>query len=148
MINKIKKQLIKHEGMVCSLYKCSQNKFTIGVGRNLEDNGITESEAIYLLENDIKRVMQRLDGLWKVWRTFPEPAQIVCIDIAFNCGVQSWMGFRKTRAYMELGEWEKASKELLNSKYANQVGPRALFNSEELRKCQQKLLKTTRQIQD
>jgi hypothetical protein len=38
---------------------------------------------------------------------------------------------------MELGEWEKAGDELLNSKYAKQVGRRALFNSEQLKSCKE-----------
>ena len=51
-------------------------------------------------------------------------------------------------AFMELGEWEKAGKELLNSKYAQQVGRRAIFNSEELKKCQQKVQTSTSETQE
>ena len=74
---------------------------------------------------------------------------MVVIDLVFNMGINTWLAFRKTRAYMELGEWEKAGDELLDSRYAKQVGRRAIFNSEELKKCQHKKPpKNIKQTQD
>lgn len=129
----VKQRLLDFEGMVLKPYHCKQNYLTIGVGRNLESNGITEEEALYLLENDLNQTIAKLDKQWEIWRTFPAKAQQVCIDLVFNMGINTFMSFRKTRAFMELGEWEKAGDELLNSKYAEQVGRRAIFNSEELK---------------
>ena len=134
----LKKRLVDFEGLVLKPYHCSQNYLSIGVGRNLDSNGITEEEAMYLLDNDIHKVIEQLDKQWEVWRTFPDAAKYVCIDVAFNMGINTWMSFRKTRAYMELGEWEKAASEILDSKYAEQVGRRAIFNSEQLASCQKK----------
>jgi lysozyme len=133
----IKKRLIDFEGMVLKSYTCPTGYTSVGVGRNLETNGITEEEAMYLLNNDISSVIQKLDKHWIAWRKFPIAAQYVCIDVVFNMGINTWMSFRKTRAYMELGDWEKAGDELLDSKYANDVGRRALFNSEQLRSCKE-----------
>ena len=144
----IKQMLIKHEGLVCSPYKCKANKLSIGVGRNLEANGISEDEAMYLLDNDINNTIAKLDKHWPVYKTFPDAAQMVCVDVVFNMGISTWLSFRKTRAYMELGEWEEAGKELLNSKYAQQVGRRAIFNSEELQKCQTKVQTNIKTIQE
>lgn len=134
----LKKRLVDFEGLVLKPYHCSQNYLSIGVGRNLDSNGISEEEAMYLLDNDIHKVIEQLDKQWEVWRTFPDAAKYVCIDVAFNMGINTWMSFRKTRAYMELGEWEKAASEILDSKYAEQVGRRAIFNSEQLASCQKR----------
>lgn len=148
MIKLVKERLKEWEGMVLKPYECSQGYTSIGIGRNLEANGISEEEAMVLLDNDIIKCFKNLDKQWPVWRNFPEDAQAIVLDLVFNLGINSWMSFRKTRAYMELGEWEKAGDELLNSKYAQQVGRRAIFNSEELKKCQakkvQKNIKTIR----
>lgn len=133
----IKKRLIDFEGLVLKSYVCPTGYTSVGVGRNLETNGITEEEAMYLLNNDISSVIQKLDKHWTAWRKFPIAAQYVCIDVVFNMGINTWMSFRKTRAYMELGDWEKAGDELLDSKYANDVGRRALFNSEQLKSCKE-----------
>ena len=134
----LKKRLVDFEGLVLKPYHCSQNYLSIGVGRNLDSNGISEEEAMYLLDNDIHKVIEQLDKQWEVWRTFPDAAKYVCIDVTFNMGINTWMSFRKTRAYMELGEWEKAASEILDSKYAVQVGRRAIFNSEQLASCQKR----------
>ena len=52
-LDALKKQLIMHEGLKLTPYRCTADKLTIGVGRNLDDVGITQDEAEYLLDNDI-----------------------------------------------------------------------------------------------
>lgn len=59
-IEQLKKELIRDEGFRSKPYKCTAGKLTIGVGRNIEDNGITEDEAMYLLENDIASCIKQL----------------------------------------------------------------------------------------
>jgi len=137
MYDKVKEMLIRHEGLMCTLYECSAEppRTSIGVGRNLSDNGISEDEAMYLLENDINRVIKNLDKHWAVWRSFPEKAQMVCIDLVFNLGINGFMNFRRTRALMEMGMWLQASEELLDSRYAIQLPVRSSYNSRQLALC-------------
>ena len=132
MYDNIKEMLIKNEGLVLQPYRCKNNFLSLGVGRNLDANGISEDEAMYLLENDIKRVTANLDKMWAVWRTFPEKAQLVCIDMTYQMGITGFMNFRQTRALMEMGCWLEASEEVLRSKYAIQTPNRAAYNSRQL----------------
>ena len=137
MYDNIKEMLIKNEGLVCQPYHCSAGKLTIGVGRNLDANGISEDEAMYLLENDIQRVIDSLDKNWSVWRQLPIPCQEVVIDCTFQMGITGWMNFRRTRALMEMGAYLEASEEILRSKYATIDSPnRAARNSRKLALCQ------------
>ena len=137
MYENIKEMLIKNEGLVCQPYHCSAGKLTIGVGRNLDANGISEDEAMYLLENDIKRVIASLDKNWSVWRQLPIPCQEIAIDCTFQMGITGWMNFRRTRALMEMGAYLEASEEILRSKYATVDSPnRAARNSRKLALCQ------------
>ena len=135
-MDNIKEMLVKHEGLVCHVYDDSLGYKTIGVGRCLDKNGITEDEAMYLLDNDIKRVIESLDKHWHVWRSFPEKAQLVCVDCTFQMGITGWMAFRHTRALMEMECWLEASEEILRSKYATQTPNRAAYNSRQLALCQ------------
>ena len=133
MLDKVKELLIKHEGMVCHVYDDSLGYKTIGVGRCLDKNGITEDEALYLLDNDIKRAKGDLDKHWGAWRTFPEPARIIVLSMTFQLGITGFMGFRRTRALMEMGLWLKASEEMLDSRWAKTQTPnRALYNSRQI----------------
>ena len=141
--DKIKDMLLRHEGLRTHPYFCSENYLTIGAGRNLKINGISEDEAMYMLENDIKRVQEELDRSWGAWRTFPEKARMVCIDMTFNLGIQGFLGFKRTRELMELGMFLKASEEVLDSKYAVQLPIRSLYNSRQLALCQIKPAKIT-----
>jgi len=131
----IKDMLIRHEGLVCSPYKCSEGKLTIGVGRNLEANGISEDEAHYLLDNDIKRVKENLDRSFKMWRCMPKRARLVCIDMAYQMGISGFLGFRKTIALMQMDMWLEASEEILRSKYNEQTPNRCAYNSRQLALC-------------
>jgi lysozyme len=137
MYDKVKKMLVRHEGNMCTIYTCKAGKISVGVGRNLTDNGISEDESDYMLENDIKRVYNNLDKHWAVWRSFPEEAQMVCIDLTFNLGINGFMNFRRTRALMEMEMWLQASEELLDSKYAIQLPVRSSYNSRQLALCTQ-----------
>ena len=141
--DKIKDMLVRHEGLRLHAYKCSEGFLTLGVGRNLDANGISEDEAMYMLDNDIKRVTKNLENVWGVYRTFPEKARMVCIDMSFQMGISGFMNFRQTRELMEMGSWLEASEELLRSKYAIQTPSRALYNSRQLALCQQKQQKIT-----
>lgn len=142
MLDKAKQMLLRHEGLRTYPYKCSEDKLTIGIGRNLEANGITEEEAMYLLDNDLDRVVKNLDKVWHAWKVMPERARLVCIDMSFQMGITGFMNFRQTRALMEMGCWLEASEELLRSKYAIQTPNRAAYNSRQLSLCQQRQPKT------
>jgi len=71
---KLTDQLIKHEGLRLKPYHCPAGKLTIGVGRNLEDKGITEEEAVMLLENDIQECLKDLGTIFQAFDLLPKPS--------------------------------------------------------------------------
>ncbi len=121
------KQLTVHEGLRLKPYRCTAGKLTIGIGRNLDDRGITEAEAQLMLRNDIAHVTDQLkDRLpWFDDGRLSWTRQKVLIDMAFNLGIDGLLGFRKTLAYVEAGRYAEASAEMLSSRWATQVGERA-----------------------
>lgn len=122
-----------HEGIKLRPYYCTAGKLTIGVGRNLEDVGISRSEAQFMLENDIIRVMKQMDESIPFWRDLDEVRQLVLLDMAFNLGVFGLTKFQNTLALIEAEEFEAASEEMLRSRWAEQVGQRAQNLSEAMR---------------
>jgi lysozyme len=106
-------------------YKCTGGKLTIGIGRNLDDRGITEEEADYLLSNDIDDFEDRLTREIP-WMVGLDPIrQRVLIDMAFNLGVPGLLKFKRTLAAIRGKEYDRAAGMMLDSRWATQVGQRA-----------------------
>jgi lysozyme len=139
----LREMLIAHEGVRQKPYDDATSKplrpghalagkLTIGVGRNLSDRGLTRSEVNVLLDHDIIRATRGarqygwFDGL-------SEPRQAVCISMVFCCGSKGWSLFKLTHAALAEGRWEDAAVQLLDSRFAEQVGDRALHLAEMIR---------------
>lgn len=125
--------LEQDEGCRLRPYYCTSGKLTIGIGRNLEDNGIGKAEAQFMLENDIVRIIKELDQMLPFWRDLSPNRQAAVVNMAFNLGTFGLSKFKKTLALLESGEFEKAGDEMLRSKWADQVGDRALRISQVIK---------------
>ena len=125
LIEQLKNDLKADEGLKLKPYTCTANKLTIGIGRNLDDVGITEEEAMILLENDIRRAYGDLDRNLSWWRKLPEPAGRALCNMCFNLGITRLLKFKKMLSALENGDYEVAANESLNSRWAKQVGARA-----------------------
>lgn len=121
----MKEQLIHHEGIPLKPYRCTAGKLTIGVGRNLDDKGITEKEALYLLDNDISECIYDLMEIFgvSVWECFSNSRQRALIDLRFNLGPNRFRMFRKMLSAIRYGDWKQASEELKDSNWWTQVQP-------------------------
>lgn len=126
-------QLIDHEGLEFKLYKCTGDKWTIGVGRNLDDRGITEDEARYLLKNDIKIVEDELLERQPMVGGLDSVRQRVLVDMGFNLGLPILMKFQNMWAAIEAEEWDEAADQMMDSRWAKQVGRRAERLSQAMR---------------
>ena len=122
----IEKMLIRHEGLRLKPYRCTSGKLTIGVGRNLDDVGITEGEARKMLRDDITRCTIKLmhDPLWG-FSDYNAARQNVLVNMCFQLGKSGLDKFKKLRAAMNDGDWDRAAEEMLSSKWARQTPNRA-----------------------
>ena len=125
-IERLRKQITKHEGIEYKLYKCTSDKWTIGVGRNLDDRGISHDTAMQMLDEDIDICINELQQTVSYWDDLPERVQEALVNLCFNMGIKRLMAFKKTFGYLRVGMFAKAADELLDSRYANQVGQRAI----------------------
>lgn len=118
-------QLKLHEGVETKAYLCPAGYITVGVGRNLEDRGLSDAEIEFLLDNDVVIVENELDKAFPWWRDMSEIRQRVLADMAFNMGVPRLKGFKNALAAMKDGDYADAATEMLDSIWAKQVGTRA-----------------------
>lgn len=132
-LNKLHGMLIRHEGLRLKPYPCSAGKITIGVGRNLEDNGISEAEAMIMLDNDIHRVHEEASREFSWFSTLSLDRQNVVLSMLFNLGMPRFKKFAKVISALEIKDFERAASEMLNSQWAAQVGRRATELAELMR---------------
>jgi len=127
-------QLKRHEGEVITngrhvSYKCPAGHWTIGIGRNIDPEsgiGLSDDEVDYLLQNDIERCIKELSSEYAWFGDLDDVRREAVINIFFNLGATRFRGFKNAIAAMEEGEYARASTEFLDSRWAKQVGGRAL----------------------
>lgn len=114
-------------------YRDTVGKLTIGVGRNLDDRGLSDDEIAYLLANDIKIVEKELDRELPWWRGMNDVRQNVLANMAFNMGVPGLKTFKNTLLSMRNASYDMAADGMISSKWARQVGDRAKRLAKQMR---------------
>ena len=132
-MNKLIEQLKIHEGFRSNVYTCSGGKKTVGYGRNLQDIGISEEEAEMLLKNDIYEATNQLLNAFPFMATFSDVRISAMINFTFNVGIGTVRKFSNTIEYLKNEDWEAAADEMMDSKWAEQVGDRAIQITEQIR---------------
>jgi lysozyme len=139
-------KLIAHEGLRLEVYQDTLGINTIGIGRNLDDRGITqdeldwmdyptiehvysdgisEADAVYLAQNDVQIVEEELLAAHPCVENLDAVRQLVLVDMAFNMGVPRLCKFKNMWNAIHAGKFDAASKEMLDSRWATQVKGRA-----------------------
>jgi len=124
-VDKCVELLKRHEGRRLFPYKCTAGKLTIGYGRNIEDTGISEEEAELMLQADIERCIIELTDKTSYFASLSEPRRSVLINMVFNLGWSRFSRFKKMIKAIKGGDYLRASVEMLDSRWADQVGGRA-----------------------
>jgi len=141
------KKLVAHEGLRLEVYQDTLGIDTIGIGRNLEDRGITEQEladldipniehvyeygiteadAVYLATNDVQIVEEELLRAHPCVDSLDSVRQLILMDMAFNMGVPRLNKFKNMWAAIHSEDFPTAAKEMLDSRWANQVKSRSV----------------------
>ena len=128
--------LKRHEGVKAFAYQCTAAKTTIGVGRCVDEDGgigLSDDEIEYLLMNDIARCDKELEGAYDWYRDLNKPRRDAMINLCFNLGLTRLRGFVKALEAMSRGQYDLAADEFLDSRWADQVGDRAVEVTELIR---------------
>jgi len=128
-MSKLMNMLKRHEGVETHAYTDSVGKITIGVGRNIDPNqglGLSEEEISFMLGNDIDRVEDELYANFKWIIHLTEARYDAMVNICFNLGLPRLLKFENALAAMEAEDYNLAAIEFLDSRWAKQVGHRAI----------------------
>ena len=118
-------QLKIHEGYKPKVYKCTAGVDTIGVGFAIKDLELSEEVCDLILTEKLEVLEERFEDKFDWFTTSPVEVRNVMLNMAYQLGFRGFCKFKKTIAYLEEAEWEKASVEMLDSKWAKQTKNRA-----------------------
>ena len=137
MKHELMRQLVGYEGVRKTAYRDHLGYLTIGVGRLIDDRkpgaGLRGHEIDYLLRSDIDERIEELTRRLPWFQDLDDARKGVLLNMAFQMGVDGLLGFRNTLAMVERGDYEVASKGMLNSLWAEQTPERAKRMSEQMR---------------
>lgn len=121
----VREQLRRDEGVKPKPYRCTAGKLTVGVGRNLDDNGLRPDEIEYLLQNDITQAEEDARSIFTTFDDLTDNRKAVLVNMSFNLGRDRLSKFRKLRKAIDALDFDTAYVEMVSSMWADQVGARA-----------------------
>ena len=129
LMKQVYHDLRRHEGCRLKVYRCSEGIPTIGYGRTkgitMNHPPITQEQADAWLIEDTQDAVAIARAAVSNYNDLDKVRKSVLINMAFNVGGPRLRGFKKTLAAIESKQWAIAAKEMLDSKWARQVGQRA-----------------------
>tara|TARA_R100001377_G_C3171647_1_gene103296 strand:+ start:359 stop:796 length:438 start_codon:yes stop_codon:yes gene_type:complete len=134
-IDKLIQELILDEGYKYETYEDHLGFLTLGVGHLVLDTDpeinkpvgtpVSEERVLECLNNDIETVCDELNRNMPWWKELGDEKMRVLANMCFNLGITRLLKFRKFLAALESGDFETAGEEMMDSKWATQVGARA-----------------------
>lgn len=118
-------QLENDEGRRKKAYRDTVGKLTIGVGRNLDDRGLRDDEIDLMLKNDVAESIGECRRLFRMFDQLNSVRQEVLVNMMLNLGFSRLSGFKRMHAALSDGNFVEASRQMLDSKWASDVGARA-----------------------
>lgn len=122
---KLRDMLIGDEEYKQFPYNDTTGHLTIGIGRNLTDRGVSTSEALAMLDNDIIYFTHKLNHYFPFFDELDDMRKIILINMCFNLGIFGLLEFKNMLSAIQDKNYKLAAIEMLDSKWATQVKGRA-----------------------
>jgi lysozyme len=129
---KFKKLLTLHEGYKEKLYIDTVGVPTVGIGFNLDHpvpKPVIDLWFELLIAQHEKELVTALPWL----NQLDEVRYAVLLNMAYNLGVPGLLKFKQTLTAVKRGDYDQAASLMLQSKWAMQVGKRAVTLSNMMR---------------
>lgn len=132
-MSNLTEDLIRHEGYRTHLYEDTAGILTIGVGYNIEEKGLPDYIIKLLLNDSIEEAKSELGRVFEPWKGLSRVRQDVLVNMMFNLGAPRFLKFKKFIKAIKNNDFDTAADEMLASRWAKQVGNRAIELSERMR---------------
>jgi GH24 family phage-related lysozyme (muramidase) len=134
-IEQLRETLKVDEGIKYEIYKDHLGYPTFGIGHLIVESdqeygepvgtGVHLNRVNEAFDEDVAVMVDEAKKLFPDLEDLPEEAQQVIVNMTFNMGRPRLSKFKKFIAGVNAGDWEKAAVEMMDSRWAKQVGSRA-----------------------
>ena len=134
-IEELRDQLKIDEGVKYEIYNDHLGYATFGIGHLIfegdEEHGkpvgtaVSEERVNAIFEEDVQKYISESKKVFPNLDDLPETAQQVIVNMCFNMGAPRLSQFKKFIAGVNRADWPTAAIEMMDSRWANQVGDRA-----------------------
>ena len=138
-------EISSDEGKVLHAYLCSELHATIGIGHKIldtdpekeldifginweevpDDQYITEDRCYILFQEDVQIAISGCMKIYNNWNDLPQEVQHILVNMCFQLGQRGLSNFKQMGKAIEESDWEKASVEMMDSRWAKQTPQRA-----------------------
>jgi len=125
MAETLEQMLERHEGYKPTIYIDSVGIETVGIGHNLH-KPLRRDAILHILRDDIDDATNECLHAFPWFADLTPSRQAAIVNMCFNLGLSRLKKFVKFLAAMELGNYETAANEMLDSLWAKQVKGRAI----------------------
>jgi len=132
--SKLVDSIKQHEGYVPTVYKDSLGIDTIGYGFAIKDLELDKDICDIILERKLKDLIVKIRSKFQWYSYMPLEIQDIITEMCYQLGVYGFSRFKKTIAYLQNKQWEEASVEMLDSRWAEQTPNRAKEMSNRVKK--------------
>jgi len=135
-IDELREQLKIDEGVKYEIYNDHLGYATFGIGHLIvegdEEHGspvgttVSEDRVNAVFDEDVQKYISESKKVFSNLDDLPETAQQVIVNMCFNMGAPRLSQFKKFIAGVNAGDWKTAAVEMMDSRWAKQVGDRAV----------------------
>ncbi len=143
-VKQVYEEISSDEGKVLHAYLCSEHHKTVGIGHKVLETDAESSLYVYGIGADVadeqrisegrcyelfqKDVQIAIDGCAKIydnWEELPQEIQHVLVNMCFQLGQGGLSKFKNFKTAIEDYQWQRASEEMMDSRWAGQTPERA-----------------------
>ena len=106
---RLRATITRHEGSRLQMYQDSLGIWTIGVGHNIQEKGISPKVMELMLDEDLEEAISELKRSVSFFSKMPQQVQEALVNLSFNMGIPRLMQFKKTLALLREGDFESAA---------------------------------------
>ena len=143
-VKQVYEEISADEGKVLHAYLCSEHHKTVGIGHKVlgtdvendlhiygigadvtDDQRISEDRCYALFHEDVQIPIRGCQKISDDWEELPQEMQHVLVNMCFQLGQGGLSKFKNFKTAIEDYQWQRASEEMLDSRWASQTPERA-----------------------